>query len=76
MPGGWGGHCIPIVAMSPKSRTVVTWGGLLKMSANFELDYVDEMYAVLSVDWIEKTGLSPSGFDLAQLQQDLQSVTS
>jgi hypothetical protein len=75
-PGSWGGHCIPMVAVSPKSRTVVTWGGTLKMSPNFETDYVDEMYAVLSLDWIEKNGLSPSQFNLAQLEADLKIVTA
>jgi hypothetical protein len=76
VPGSWGGHCIPIVADSPRSRTCVTWGGLLKMSPNFMLDYVDEAFAVLSLQWIEKNGLSPSHFNLAQLEADLKIVTA
>jgi hypothetical protein len=74
-PGSWGGHCVPSVADSPQSRTVVTWGEVLKMSPNFFIDYVDELYAVLSLDWIESNGLSPSQFNLAQLQADLEIVT-
>jgi hypothetical protein len=70
-PGGWGGHCVPIVAMSPLTLTCVTWGQTLKMSHNFFLDYCDEAYAVLSDDWIETNGLSPGSFDLAALQADL-----
>lgn len=74
-PGSWGGHAIPIVAMSPETLTVVTWGMTLKMSHNFFRDYCDEAYAVLSQDWIDARGLAPSQFDLAQLQADLLAVT-
>jgi hypothetical protein len=74
-PGSWGGHCVPIVAVSPETLTCVTWGGTLKMSHNFFTDYCDELYAILSIDWIAKTGLSPSQFNLAQLEKDLSIVT-
>lgn len=76
VPGSWGGHCIPIMAQSPETLTCVTWGSLLKMSHNFALDYIDEMYAIVSQDWIEANGLSPSQFNLAQLQADLNIVTA
>jgi hypothetical protein len=73
-PGSWGGHAVAIDAASPKSRTCVTWGSRLKMSPNFFRDYVDECYAVLSQDWIDTQGLSPSQFNLEQLQTDLASL--
>jgi hypothetical protein len=73
-PGSWGGHCIPIDAASPFSRTCITWGDRLKMSPNFFFDYVDECYAVLSQEWISAGGFSPSHFDLAQLQADLAAL--
>jgi hypothetical protein len=73
-PGSWGGHAVPIDAASLKSRTCITWGSRLKMSPNFFRDYVDECYAVLSQDWIDAQGLSPSQFNLAQLQADLASL--
>ena len=76
VPGSWGGHCIPTVAVSPKSLTVITWAERLKMSPNFATDYVDEMWAAVSLDWIEKNGLSPSQFNLAQLEKDLAVVTA
>jgi hypothetical protein len=57
-PGSWGGHCVPVVAVSPESLTCITWGSVLKMSHNFFSDYCDELYAVLSLDWIEQNGLS------------------
>jgi hypothetical protein len=73
-PGSWGGHCIPIDAASPATFTCVTWGQRLKMSRNFFWDYVDECYVVLSKDWIAANGLSPSQFNLAQLQADLAAL--
>lgn len=74
-PGSWGGHCVPIVAVSPETLTCVTWGQTLKMSHGFFSDYGDEGYAVLSLDWIEKNGLSPGQFNLKQLETDLKIVT-
>jgi hypothetical protein len=73
-PGSWGGHCIPAVAMSPETVTVITWGSILKMSHNFLTGYCDEMYAVLSTDWIGKIGTAPSGFNLTMLDQDLAAL--
>jgi hypothetical protein len=75
-PGSWGGHCVPVMAASPKSRTNISWGGKYKMSPNFEFDYCDEAYAVLSPDWLEANAKSPSGFDLAGLMVDLKLVTA
>ena len=67
-PGGWGGHCVPEMADSPITLTCVTWGELLKMSHNFRKDYTDEAYGVLSQDWINTQGISPSLFNLAALE--------
>lgn len=73
-PGGWGGHCIPLVASSPETHTCITWGASLKMSHNFLANYADEAFVILSKDWIEVEGVAPSGFDLAQLQADLAAL--
>jgi len=75
-PGGWGGHCIPLVASSPETHTCVTWGASLKMSHNFLSDYCDEAFAVLSRDWINQRGISPQGFDFNQLSADLAALAS
>ena len=73
-PGGWGGHGIPIVAGSPVTKTCETWGTVLKMSNNFFTDYVDETWAVLSKEWIEANGLSPSLLNLPMLESDLNEM--
>jgi len=73
--GSWGGHCVPVMAASPKTLTCVTWGERLKMSWNFFKNYADEAYAILSPDWIERSsGLSRSNFDLATLRADLAAL--
>lgn len=69
--GSWGGHCVPAMAISPKTISVITWGERLKMSHNFYTDYTDEAYAVLSLDWLTRTGMNPGGFNLDQLKADL-----
>lgn len=70
-PGSWGGHCIPYMAASPFSRTCITWGEALKLSPNFSLDYVEEMYVVASADWFSVQGSTPSGLDKAALLADM-----
>ena len=73
-PGSWGGHCIPCDARSPETLTCITWAERLKMSHNFFTDYCDELYAVLSPDWIDANGAAVSGLDLKALQADLAAL--
>lgn len=74
-PGTWGGHCIPGCEYSKSIMRVVTWGGVQMMTWNFLAAYCDEAYAVLTDEWIEANGKSPSGFDVKTLLADLSSVT-
>ncbi len=73
-PGSWGGHAVPVVAYDSRSLTVVTWGALQTMTWGFWAAYCDEAYAILSPDYLAKKGgdlVTPEGFNLAQLQEDL-----
>lgn len=74
-PSSWGGHAVNIVAYDANGLTCITWGQAQQMTWPFFTTYCDEAYCVLSNDWLGKTGLSPSGFDLASLQNDLNAVT-
>lgn len=69
-PGSWGGHCVWVLGYDHNYLTCVTWGKLLKMTWAFWDTYCSEAYAILSGDW-----KPPVGFDLAQLQADLQIVS-
>ncbi len=77
-PGSWGGHCVPIVGYSNVTGSagtqIVTWGDVYSVTWPFISKYADELYAVLSPDWIERTGKAPSGFNMAQLQADLAAI--
>lgn len=78
-PGSWGGHCIPMVSygIDPQGNTqseIITWGQIYNMTWDFFQKYCDEAYAILTQDWIEANGQSPSGFNLSQLQTDLKQL--
>lgn len=78
-PSSWGGHCVPIVGYGSdwkgnRGVEVVTWGQLYDVTWGWLGLYLSEAWAVLSTDWVEKNGDSPSGFNLAQLQADLAQI--
>jgi hypothetical protein len=75
-PGSWGGHAVDVVAYDVDTLTVVSWGRLQKLTWAFWDRYVDEVYAVLSVDFLDEAGRAPNGFDLAGLKKDLALVTA
>ena len=69
------GHAIPLVAFDPSMLTCVTWGRGQRMTNAWAHRYLDETYCVLTQDWLDAHGVAPSGFNLAQLQQDLKLVS-
>jgi hypothetical protein len=72
-PNPLGGHCVPAVAYDQRNLFVVTWGAIKSMSWQFYGAYSDEAYAILSPDFLAK-GKAPSGFNKAQLEQDLAAI--
>jgi hypothetical protein len=74
-PGSWGGHAVDLVRYGQDGLTVVTWGKLQDVSWEFWDRYCDEVYAILSNDFLAH-GKAPNGFDLAALKADLQLVTA
>ena len=75
-PGSWGGHAVDVVGYDRDAITVVTWGRLQELTWSFWDRYVDEVYAILSVDFLDEAGEAPNGFDLAALKADLKLVTA
>jgi hypothetical protein len=74
-PGSWGGHAIPILAYNRGGFIVVTWGAPLRMTDAFRNEYVDEVYAIITNEWLNAQGETLAGFNLSQLQSDLAAVT-
>jgi hypothetical protein len=70
-PGSWGGHSVPGVAYDASGVTVITWGEPLVATWDFVARYADEAWAMISPDFLAG-GVSPQGFNLTALNQDLQ----
>ena len=67
-------HCVVVVAFkntggADDGVTVISWGKPIHMSWDFAFKYQIEAYTMLLPSW--GTGQEPSGFDMAQLQADL-----
>lgn len=74
----WGGHCVFAVDYDDDEGTitVITWGGLQKMTYQFWLDYVDESYAVYANAWTreKKNFLSPGNFFKSSLEANMRDL--
>jgi hypothetical protein len=68
------GHCVALVGYDERSVYAVTWGRLKSMSWEFFERYAEEVFAVLSVDWVAENSRSPTGFDCVTLERDLALV--
>lgn len=66
-----GGHAIYLPGYGHDGATLVSWGTTYTFDWDFWTAYVDEAYAIVSTDWIEKSGKSPSGVDVTGLMADL-----
>jgi hypothetical protein len=78
-PGSWGGHCVPCLAYDSSTSiyTVVSWGAIYYMTANFLATYGDEGYTPLSTqDWVRSSHVAPNGFSLATLKSDLELIAT
>ena len=59
----------------PRTLTCITWGQPKKMTWAWFQKYCSEAYALVSKDWLNAGAISPSGFDLTTLENDLKMVT-
>ncbi len=75
-PYSWGGHCVVISEWAPDEVQCVTWGTTQAMDLAFFGTYFDELWAVISDDWLTANNVTPEGFDLKTLTADLQAVKS
>lgn len=64
-----GGHAVIIVGYLPNGNLIlVSWGSVYYMTPAFWNAQVDEAYALVNQDWVEKTGLTPAGLNISQLE--------
>jgi len=68
------GHAVFVVGYDPNAVTVLTWGNIQKGTWGWWDECVDEAYAILPQE-AKDPGFAP-GYNLAQLQTDLEAVAS
>jgi hypothetical protein len=73
-PGSWGGHDVCALGYDSKYVYVYTWGEKVPVTYPAIDEYVSEAHALLLPAWIARDAISPSGFDLAALHDDLFAV--
>jgi hypothetical protein len=69
-----GGHAIPALGFNQHGFQFITWGAVQTATPEWVANQTEEVYALISADWLENNGNAPSGFDAQQLAADLKSV--
>jgi hypothetical protein len=62
------GHAVVLIGYDAVGPWCITWGRVQKMTWAFFSYFTDEAYALADGMWIEKTGQSPCGLSLADLE--------
>lgn len=70
-----GGHCVYVTGYDQVGPKFISWGANYQMTWAYFAKFVDEAYALISKDFIEASGLSPSGFSLMDLETDLVNIS-
>jgi hypothetical protein len=71
-----GGHCVIVCGYDSSYVYVYTWNAVQKMTYAFWDKYVDEAWALIDQDWVNKnTGLDPDKVDLYDLGNQFAELT-
>lgn len=70
-----GGHCVYVTGYDSVGPKFISWGSNYQMTWAYWAKFVDEAYSLISKDFIEASGLSPSGFSLMDLETDLVNIS-
>lgn len=72
--GSWGYHRVAVGAFEDQIRVVRTWGKDVTMHPDFWNRYVVAVDAGISWEFLDHTGLTPSGLNRDQLSADLEQL--
>jgi hypothetical protein len=72
--GSFGGHTVNVVGYDDQYVTCISWGKKQKMTWKFWDTYCDELYAIITEDFL-RDNKNPIGLNLASLEADLLSTT-
>jgi hypothetical protein len=88
IPGSWGGHAVYVCKYRTNSDgtitfTCISWGGVIEITQAFwkyndsnNGPYIDEVHALVSPEFLSlKTGKTPEGLNLIQMEADMHAVT-
>jgi hypothetical protein len=75
-PGSWGRHSVPFLGYDSNYLYAISWGEVIPMTWEALQKYVDECYSVISPDFLAKDGVTPSGFDLIKMREDMTAITA
>lgn len=69
-----GGHCVPVLGYDPANLTCITWARAQALTWHFWDVYFDEAWAIVTTDFLDRTGHDPQGLNLRQLLADLDAL--
>src|SRR5580658_5540338 len=69
------GHAVVLIGYDAVGPICITWGRIQKMTWTFFTYFTDEAYALADAMWIEKTGTSPCGLTIPQLEQLMVAIS-
>jgi hypothetical protein len=69
-----GGHAVVLAGYDATGPRVISWGQYYTMTWEFFAHFVDEVYAIADAEWIAKTGTSPGGLSLAELEVQMKAL--
>lgn len=70
-----GGHCIVLAGYDDSWLYFVTWGQIQKASYSWWAKYGEEIWSVVSADWVSAKGTDPEGVNLASLGAEFAALT-
>lgn len=70
------GHAVVLTGYNDASRlfTLISWGLKYQMSYDFFEKFTDEAYLLASSEWVEKTGKTPAGMSLEELEAQMEAL--
>jgi hypothetical protein len=75
-PGSWGNHRVMVGKFNGTERVCRTWGQDVVIHPEFWSAYSLGVDASLSREWLDVTGLAPSGLDWDALAADMQALAA
>jgi len=69
-----GGHCVILAGYNKDGFDVISWGTRFRLTNAGFAQVCDEAYGLVDRNWIEKTGLTPGGISVDQLEAAMRSM--